>query len=220
MADVVSAPARLRFRLIGTWHPILLNDLSSSDLIKDFVRDVVGNRDQDATVRERLRRQFNEIIEQAVDGRAEAMFVVTEVGGAQIFATLTVRGVDDVRLSPAVGESPAEVMRVLIESLESLERAGMDTAAVIDMGPSQALRLHRVREEEYDEGGEKFTSRTLNVDYWYTVPGTKELLLVNFITPMGDIPNVMMAFFDSVVRASYFDEAPDPQPQTSAESRR
>ena len=216
MPDLVSAPARLRFRLMGTWHPVLLNDLSSRDLIKNFVRDVVGRRDEDAAVRDRLRRQFEEIIVQAVEARAEAMFVVTEVGGAPMFATLTVRPVDDVRLSPAIGEAPAEIIRVLSESFEALEREGIDTARVIDMDASQALRLHRIREEEYEEQGQTFTSRALSADYWYTVPGTKELLLVNFITPMGDIAHVMLAFFDAIVRASYFEAVPSAQGEIGA----
>lgn len=41
----------LRFRLLGTWYPVLLNELDSSVLIADFVASVVGRRDVDATDR-------------------------------------------------------------------------------------------------------------------------------------------------------------------------
>lgn len=216
MLDQVAAPARLRFRFVGVWHPVLLNDLSSQALIKDFVNEIVGRRDEDASARARLRRDFEEIIAQAVAGQAEAMFVVTEVAGAPLFATLTVRPVHEVRIAPAVGDSPGEIIRVLAESFREFEREGIDTASVIELDRGQALRLHRLRDEEYHEQGSTLTARALSVDYWCTVPGTKHVLLVNFMTPMGDIAHVMLAFFDAIVRASYFEVVPPAQGEIGA----
>ena len=49
-------------------------------------------------------------------------------------------------------------------------------------------------------------ARTLTADYWYTVPESKRLTIATFSTPMGDIPNVMLAYFDAIVAASYWED--------------
>lgn len=41
----------LRFRLMGSWHPVLLNQLDSTALVSEFVAPVIGRRDIDATIR-------------------------------------------------------------------------------------------------------------------------------------------------------------------------
>ena len=46
--------------------------------------------------------------------------------------------------------------------------------------------------------------RNLVVDYWYTVPESKQVVVANFSTPLGAIAHIMLDFFDGMVRSSSF----------------
>lgn len=46
------------------------------------------------------------------------------------------------------------------------------------------------------------TQRRLVAQYWYPQPGTKKLALVVLSTPLGDIPNTLLSYFDAIVEAS------------------
>ena len=50
------------------------------------------------------------------------------------------------------------------------------------------------------------TQRRLVAQYWYPQHGTKKLALVVLSTPLGDIPNTLLSYFDAIVEASRFVE--------------
>lgn len=202
--DAVAPP--LRFRLPGSWHPVLLNQLASSELIATFVASVVGTRDIDATVRARLRHDLTTAIATAHAGHAQAMFIATEITpGLPMPVTLTVYAPPQMRMSPAVGTAAETVIAVLEESFTRTSMAHLETARRSSITGSEILRLHHVDDHELPEQPDLHT-RTLTADYWYTVPGSKQVVVATFSTPMGDIPNLMLDYFDAVVRASYWEE--------------
>lgn len=207
MSRVEAVAPPLRFRLLGSWHPVLLNQLATSDLIADFIASVVGKRDIDATVRARLRRDLTTAIVRAQAGHAQAMFIATEITpGLPMPVTLTVYSPPQMRMSPAVGTAPATVMAALQESFTLTAMAHLETARRTSIAGSEILRLHHVDDHDIPEQPDLHT-RTLTADYWYTVPGSKRVVVATFSTPMGDIPNLMLDYFDALVRASYW-EAP------------
>ncbi len=196
----------LRFRLLGSWHAVLLNELESRDLVSEFVASVVGKRDIDATLRARMRQDLTTAIATAQAGHARAMFIATEVvPGLPMPVTLTVYSPPRMHMSPAVGTSPETVMAVLKKSFAATGMAHLGTARESSIPGSRILRLHHVDDHDLPEQPELHT-RTLTADYWYTVPGSKQVVVATFSTPMGDIPNLMLDYFDAVVRASYWDE--------------
>lgn len=208
MSRLDAAAAPLRFRLLGSWHPVLLNQLDSSDLVAEFVTSVVGKRDIDATVRARLRRDLTTAIVRAQAGHAQAMFIATEITpGLPMPVTLTVYAPPQMRMSPAVGTAPETVMAVLQESFALTAMAHLETARRTSIAGSEILRLHHVDDHDIPEQPDLHT-RTLTADYWYTVPGSKRVVVATFSTPMGDIPNLMLDYFDALVRASYWEEPP------------
>ena len=227
MSTEVTAEAplaqRLRFRLIGRWHPVLLGADDDRTLIRVLARDLIGKQDVDANVRAELTRSLREAVAAARQGGAEAMFIGTEIRpGLPMSANLTVFPHPGVRMSPAIGTEPAAVMDVFEQSLRAIGEVDMDMAARLTITGSDILRTHRLEDSDVPEELQSADTeaprsiRRLVVDYWYTVPETKELLLVNFMTPMGDIAHVMLAFFDAIVRASYFELPSSPQGEIGA----
>lgn len=205
MTGAETAAPALFFRLIGSWHPVLLGELDSSELITDFVASVIGTRDVDATLRARMRRDLSDAIARAQEGRAVAMFIATEIApGIPMPVTLTVYSPPEMRMSPALGTTPAAVMTALRTSFTHTGMAHLDTAHATSIPGSEILRLHHVDDHDLPEQPD-LHARTLTADYWYTVPESKRLTIATFSTPMGDIPNIMLSFFDAVVAASYWD---------------
>lgn len=70
----------------------------------------------------------------------------------------------------------------------------------------ETVRVHRIDETVEIEDGAEFTQRRLVAQYWYPQPGTKKLALVVLSTPLGDIPNTHLSYFDAIVEASRFVE--------------
>lgn len=85
-----------------------------------------------------------------------------------------------------------------------------DHSGTADAGDAHRLRptpdAHEPGRGHGGGDGHGGYTRTLTADYWYTVPGSKQVVVATFSTPMGDIPNLMLDYFDAVVRASYWEE--------------
>lgn len=206
--DLPDAPTvpRLNFRFVGTWHPVLLGELDSPELIDRFLLETTGRRDDLVTHRARLRADLREAVAKAREGSATAMFLATQVQpGVEIPITLTVFAPTDLRMSPAIGTDAETVMRVFREALEQRQTDGLDTAREIEHPECAVLRLHRREEQHLDDA---ISVNRLAADYWMTVPGTKHMLLVSVATPMGEIPNLMLSLFDSIIRAATFEPGP------------
>lgn len=210
-----SALPTLRFRFIGSWFPIIWNALDSPELIDRFVEEKYGRRDDLATVRAKARRDLRAAVAKAEEGEAQAMFLATEIQpGLPMPITLTVFAPSELRMSPTIGDDPDAVLSTFRKSLALRETPDLETAVQLEIEDARILRMHRVVEQPLEEAP-GFTARTLSADYWYTIPGSKRMLLVNVSTPMGDMANLMLQFFDAVVGASYFEpprEAPFERP--------
>ena len=197
----------LRFRLMGSWHPVLLNQLDSTALVSVFVASVIGRRDIDATIRARMRGDLTTAITRARERDAVAMFLATEITpGIPMPVTLTVYAPPRMHMSPAVGTEAETVRGALQKSFAQIGMEHLDTARTFSIAGSEILRLHHVDAQELPEQPAAHV-RTLTADYWYTVPDSKQLVVATFSTPMGDIPNLMLDFFDSLVAASYWEKA-------------
>ncbi|PWB95974.1 hypothetical protein [Homoserinimonas hongtaonis] len=204
-----STPPTLRFRLIGRWSQL---DLRSEDAaaasIRRYVQNLLGSADAEAQARALLRRSLHEGVGMAREASAVSMFLAREIApGTAMPVTLTVYSPSNLTMSPSIGTAPATVADQLQKGLTTLAVAGIDTATRLEIEGSHILRVHHERQDPVHEATPDVPMRKLMVDYWYTVPGSKQVVLVNFMTPLVDLRDVMLEFFDSIVGASRFDGA-------------
>jgi len=199
----VTAP-ELRFRLPGRWFAVdLTGPDATSASIRRIARDAVGPADDRAPERARVRRQLQDAVDAAAQGDVRAIMFSTEIAvGTPLPVTLLVFEPADLRMSPAIGTAPETVLKVMAESLRQLDPVAH--ASMVEVrGPGiPALRTHRV--ETVADDTEADGTLRLVADYWVPVPGTKQMLLVRFSTPLGELENMMCALFDEFVAASYF----------------
>ncbi len=199
---------QLSFRLAGRWHRV---DLSDQQSIRATARavalEIAGRRDQDAPARARLRADLVDAADQAVAGGATMLMFSTELTpGTPMPVTLTVYVPERLRMSPAVGTDPATVLTTFVDGLEVLDP---DAHASLQEAPydgGTGVRTHRLTDQVHEESDRSVTIRRLSVDYWLPVPGTKRLALVNLATPLGEIAEVMLSFFDAIISAVWFDD--------------
>jgi hypothetical protein len=203
----VSIP-RLHFRLPGTWHSVdLRGGAQSESSIKAVVRDVIGAADDRAHVRADLRRDLRQAVRAAQEAEARSMMFSTEIApGSPLPVTLVVYAPTRLRMSPTIGTEPDHVLAVLSESLRQSSPELAASLTEVSGGGGPALRSHRVQPIEVaDEPAVKQSGALrLMADYWVPVPQTKQVVMVRFSTPMGEIENIMLSLFDALVRATYF----------------
>lgn len=204
------APPRLTFQLPGRWLAVDPRDEHEARAqVTAIVRDLVGAADDAAIARRRLREAFDRAIAAAREARAHALFLCIEaVPGVSTPASLTVHAPERLRMTPAVGMSADAVLAVLREGLASAGSAGADTARRLDGPRASMLRTDRRFDETVREDGVEVTATRLEADYWYAVPGSKQVVLASFATPLGEIRNAMLSLFDSIALAASFGAEP------------
>lgn len=196
----------LVFRMIGTWWRV---DLSSpeatAESAKQMARGMIGTDDRDATHRAKIRADLIAAADAARAGDAQLMMLQTELSpGTPMSASLTLFADDRLRMSPSIGTDSSTVLEVLERSLTLMDPALAETATRRRSADGDVLRVHTVEETVAEEQGERFTERRLVAQYFYPVPGSKQLLLAVFSTPLGDIPNALLSYFDAIVEASHY----------------
>ncbi|WP_214467966.1 hypothetical protein [Microbacterium flavescens] len=200
------AAPRLTFQLPGRWLAVDPRDRAAASVrIEEVVREVVGAADDAAIARRRLRDQLRTVVERAADASAHALFLCIEiVPDLATPASLTVHAPEGMRMSPAVGTSADAVLSVLQESFRVLEVEGADTARRLDGPRASMLRIDRVHSERVEEDGVEAVASRLEAEYWFAVPGSKQVVLASFTTPLGEIRSAMLNLFDSIALAASF----------------
>lgn len=200
------ATPRLTFQLPGRWLAVdVRNPEGAAAQVEEAARDLIGPADDAAIARRRLRAAFQRAVDAARDASAHALFLCIEiVPDLATPASLTVHAPTGMRMSPAVGTSADAVLSVLQESFRVLEVEGADTARRLDGPRASMLRIDRVREERVEEDGVEAVATRLEAEYWFAVPGSKQVVLASFATPLGEIRSAMLNLFDSVALAAWF----------------
>lgn len=198
--------ARLQLRLPGEWFALDPRDEDAAAAqIAAIARDVAGVADDAAVARARVRGTFSEVVRAAREAEAEKVLVCREIAGMPIPASITVHVPGGMRMSPAIGTSPAAVIETLEAALRELAVEGIGDATRLSSPDGDILRIPTAGHEVVEEEGETLDIHRLRADYWYAVPGTKDVLLVSMTTALGDIPNLMLQFFDAIATAAYFE---------------
>lgn len=201
--------ARLQLRLPGEWFALDPQDGETATAqIAAIARDVAGTADDAAIARARVRETFGEVVRAARDAEAEKVLVCREIAGMPIPASITVHVPGGMRMSPAIGTSSVAVIETLEAAFRELAVDGIDGAARLQAPGGDILRLVTAGRERVEEEGETLEIHRLRADYWYAMPDTKDVLLVSMTTALGDIPNLMLQFFDAIATAAYFEADP------------
>lgn len=204
--ETVAALPTLNFQLLGAWSRL---DLTSTEALETTIRDYVderlGTADAEAQARALLRVRLTEALTIARDAGGVTTFIATEIApGAPMPVMLTIYSPRELRMTPAVGTGAEAVGAMLRRGLTQLEVDGIEDATSLSIEGSEVLRIVREQVDPVHPDTPAQQLTTLIVDYWYSVPGSKQVVLANFATPLADIPTVMISFFDATVRASYF----------------
>lgn len=198
---------QLRFRLPGEWWQIPLHSSEEAIVsIRRLIDKQVGNADAHATLRSQLRRQFAAAAAIAIEGDGQslqiALSIVEELPVPVSFTVF----LPQLRMTPAVGTSPAAVIAVLQQGLAETTGPEWATLHRFATATSEVLRTHRRQlVAGYESADAEESVPTLSVDYWMTIPGSKLVVLVNFSTVLADIDDVMLTLFDSIMSATYWD---------------
>ena len=212
----VQAPAmpELRFRLPGRWWQVPLHDATEARAsIRALIERQVGRADDRAQVREDMRRQFFAALETAIGGDGQSMSIALDIVEAvPLSASFTVF-LPPIGMTPAVGTSGPAVIDIVAQGLALTPGQSPDTAHRFSTAQSEVLRTHhRQIVPVLSDDGDSGELPTLVAQYWITIPGTKRVILVVFSTVFVELEEVMLGFFDSIVRVTYWEQPNKPQP--------
>lgn len=197
---------QLTFQLPGRWLAVDPRaEAEASVRIDEAVRELAGPADDAAIARRRLRAAFQRAVDSARDAAAHALFLCIEiVPDVATPASLTVHAPEGMRMSPAIGTSADAVLGVLRESFTALAVPEIETAERLDGPRAGILRFDRLQEETVEEDGITATATRLEAEYWFAVPGSKQVVLASFATPLGELRHAMLNLFDSIALAASF----------------
>ncbi|MBF4562757.1 hypothetical protein ITJ43_11460 [Microbacterium sp. VKM Ac-2870] len=203
---------QLRFRLPGEWISLDPRDeVATREHITIIAREIVGPRDDAAVLRRRVRSGLEEAAAAARAASAHLLLMCREVApGVATPVAITVH--TPITITPAVGTAPDAVMRAFEMSLPHTDEPDLGTAIRVDAAGSAVLRLHAVSTQTIEEDGQTSVHKRLVARYWYTVPGHKQVALVQMSTPLGDLPHAMLRLFDAIVAGSAWADAGAPEP--------
>lgn len=205
---------QLRLRLPGQWWQVPLHDEAQArSSVKRLVARQVGTGDERARLRAELRGQFLAALETAIAGEGQSLHIALDVvEGVPISATLAVM-LPPLGMTPAVGTASEAVLEILERGMRELPGAPSETMVRVSAGRGEAIRtLRRETRLVRDEQGAAEELPTLLVDYWVAVPGTKRVMLLAFMTVFAELEEVMVGFFDAIVRVIAWDEVAHPIP--------
>lgn len=199
----------LVFRLPGEWYQLPVDEPEvAAQRIRLYVERVVGSGDERAPLRSLMNERLRAGLA-SLGGDARAVFMCRRLTAkTPMPVVMTVFSAPRLRVAPSIGTSPEAVIAALRRGLEEIGEAGIDEAVEIELPEIRALRVFHFEEKAVVEGLPDITQRQLLADYWFTKPGTKDLVWVNFFTPMGDIPTIMLSFFDSIAKLARYAEEP------------
>ncbi len=207
MVIEIERPLVLRFRLPGEWWPIpLQSEHVAKESIRRLIDRQVGRADDRAILRDGLRGQFYDAVERAVAGDGQSMHIALDVVEELPLSSSFTVFILPQQLTPAIGESGEALIAVLRAGLESAQPEAVSTLVEFTTGSSRVLRSHSTTVGS----DEPPTLPSLIANYWISMPGTKRVVLVSFVTAYAELEEVMLTFFDSIMRAAYWEERASP----------
>jgi hypothetical protein len=179
--------------LPGSWWSIPLDDEPTAlRAIRRLVAEVAGRSDDQARLRDELRRRFAAVAQQAMAAEAKQLHLCREiVPGVPLPSSLTVYWPPLV-LPP--GPQGAAGLRSLIGEPEQ-GQAEEEFAVAGTVG----IRRDRLVVSPGGEGQGDPEVTTVEVGYWLVLPGGSRVVLLSFSCGMPMLRTELVALFDLVV---------------------
>ncbi|GAA1941758.1 hypothetical protein [Agromyces allii] len=226
MTETVRRP-RLDLVLPGTWWraPLEADAETRSAAIAEFVGARYGRRDDLARSRADHRARLGRSIDEAVRAGAVQMHHSESNDGGIAFATT----ITEYALPSAFGTSaePALLAERVVGALTS-GAAGAGAAADdpwsafaaeggVAFAKGESIVLRRIARQVADRADDAGiagsaasdeTAESITVDYWITVPGSAEVVLVSLSSVLAALEPLMLELFDRIVAAAEWRAAP------------
>lgn len=197
-------PGALEFTLPGTWAQVDLTQPLEKASLRREVEKLTGARDDLAKERARMVELLESVLADRPDSLETLMMCAEIDRGTPLPIVLAVHGADELHMSPAIGTDPDAVLGVLKRGREQLYgEAGEQWAEVVTRS-GKALRTSQFADVRLHPSNGEVTMPALVATYWITIPDSKHLMAATFYTPMVDIAQLAMRYFDAIVRASRY----------------
>jgi hypothetical protein len=213
--------SRLRFTLPGEWWPAPMeaDAAERTAAIAAFVRTHYGRRDDLARARAEHRGRLTQALDAAIDQGATQYHVsLANDGGVAFASTLS-----EYVLPGAFGTDPAPALLadrvvVALHSESDADAAWRAFAAGggLAFAKGESIVLRRIVRREADPVDES-SVESLTADYWLTVPGAAEVVLVTLSTVLLALEPLMLELFDRIIDAAEWVEAAPPRQSLRAE---
>lgn len=205
MPPVRSRPeGALEFSLPGTWARIDVTAPLDKPRLRREVERLTGPRDDLAKERARMVELLESVLADRPDSLESLLFCAEIEAGTPFPIILAVHGADTLHMSPAIGTEPDAVLGVLKRGRDQLYGESEDDWAEVDTRTGKALRTSRLADMRLHPSSDEVTVPALVATYWVTIPDSKHLMAATFYTPMVDIAQLAMRYFDAIVRASRY----------------
>lgn len=223
---MATATMRLQLRLPGDWAHL---DPAQPELtarrLRTFAERSLGRADELATTRARLRDACTALMEGVPEDAAlESTFLCREIArGIPSPLAISVFAPTAMHMSPALGTASQDVIDAFLTAMETLgEREAWRRGTCRDGHYATRWRVEETPVASGDDDAraarhDDVVIRRFVADYWRTVPGSKNLVLVSATSPLADIPQTLSRLCDAVVAGSRFvapraGDGPDARP--------
>jgi len=202
---------RLQFTLPGEWWvaPMDADAEERAAEIARFVRTHYGRRDDLAQARAEHRARLTQALDAAIEqGATQYHLSLANDAGVAFASTLS-----EYVLPRAFGADPAPA--VLVERVVAALHAGADADASwrafgadggVAFAKGDSIVLRRIVRREADVTDES-SVESLTADYWLTVPGRAEVVLVSLSTVLLALESLMLELFDRIIDAAEWVES-------------
>lgn len=202
-------PVRLALALPGRWFAMPLREPDAAERIRALAEELLGRADSRAGARIGMRRRLEAALTRAEAGGAEQLHLgIALETDVPMPATASVY--PGVAVTTAVSEEPDAVLAALVplvlraahEPHGGEARPGPDDR-VLATADSRIVRRPSVR----DAGDGEAALPALAVDYWITVPGRREAVLLHLDVPLLASVELLLGLCDAIALAARFEGA-------------
>lgn len=195
----------LRFELSPAWKPI---DLSSENTARKdcdaVVHELLGaHLVKNSVVARRMQESVARI--QSLTGKGISELYVTAGSHPAVFLllSLTVAQRTQITLTPSVSRATNDLLSTLEQAIHRIE-PGL-TMVRRPSRTGETLRTHHIHSSVSPEMEGEVEG--ISISYWYPIPGTKELAVAIFDSPLSLIANHVLRLTDAFVAKSGFTTA-------------
>jgi hypothetical protein len=203
---------RLELSLPGRWFAMPLRQPDAAERIRGLAEELLGTADRRAGARIGMRRRLAAALERAEAGGAEQLHLglaletdVPMPATASVYPAVAVTTAASADPDAVLAALVPLVLRAAHEPHGGTATPGEHDRVLVSAG-SRILRRPSVREA----GDREASLPALAVDYWLTVPGRREAVLLHLDVPLLASAPLLLGLCDAIAMAARFARAEGP----------